>query len=138
MFCPANWRQSADELAFVIDDVDAKVVVWQDEEIGDTAARGARRLTGSSALWLQHDADGDGSYEAFLAGGSNADPAVDVDPSAALLLIYTAAFSGRPNGAMLSHTALITQGIVMARLTGIDAGLRVPELRAAVPHRRRS
>ncbi|HEV3133199.1 MAG TPA: AMP-binding protein [Acidimicrobiia bacterium] len=120
MFCPANWRQSADELAFVLDDVDAKVVVWQGEEIGDTV-RAARELVGSSALWLQHDAEGDGSYEAFLTGGSNADPARDVDPTAALLLIYTAAFTGRPNGAMLSHTALITQGIVMARLSDIDA-----------------
>jgi hypothetical protein len=26
----ANWRQSADELMFVIGDVDAKVVIWQD------------------------------------------------------------------------------------------------------------
>ena len=101
-------------------DADAKVVIWQDEEIGDTV-RAARELAGSRALWLQHDADGDGSYETFLAGASNADPAVDVDPSAALLLIYTAAFSGRPNGAMLSHTALITQGIVMGRLSDIDA-----------------
>ncbi|HEV8206027.1 MAG TPA: AMP-binding protein [Acidimicrobiia bacterium] len=119
MFCPANWRQSADELAFVLGDVDAKVVIWQDEEIGATV-RAARELAGSSALWLRHDADGGGSYEEFLTSASNADLAVGVDPSAALLLIYTAAFSGRPNGAMLSHTALITQGIVMGRLSDID------------------
>ena len=86
-----------------------------------TRCAAARELAGSTALWLRHDADGDGSYEAFLTGASNADPAVDVDPSAALLLIYTAAFSGRPNGAMLSHTALITQGLVMGRLSDIDA-----------------
>ena len=120
MFCPANWRQSADELAFAIGDVDAKVVMWQEEEIGATV-RAARELAGSSALWLRHDADGEGSYDEFLTGASNTDPAIDVDPSAALLLIYTAAFSGRPNGAMLSHRALITQGIVMGRLSDIDA-----------------
>src|SRR5215210_5588222 len=67
MFCPANWRQSADELAFIIDDVDAKVVIWQEEEIGDVV-RAARALAASSAMWLQHDADANGSYEAFLAG----------------------------------------------------------------------
>jgi acyl-CoA synthetase (AMP-forming)/AMP-acid ligase II len=119
MFCPANWRQSADELAFVLGDADPKVVIWQDKEIG-TTVRAARELAGSSAAWLQHDAEGDGSYEAFLSGGSNDDPALEVDPSEALLMMYTAAFSGRPNGAMLSHTALITQGIVMARLADID------------------
>jgi acyl-CoA synthetase (AMP-forming)/AMP-acid ligase II len=120
MFCPANWRQSVDEMAFVLDDIDAKVVVWQDEEIGDTV-RAARELAGSSARWLRHDADGDRSYEAFLGGASNADPGADVDASSELLLMYTAAFSGRPNAAMLSHTALITQGIVMGRLADINA-----------------
>jgi long-chain acyl-CoA synthetase len=119
IFCPANWRQSADELAFILRDLEPKVVVWQDEEIGATV-RAARKLAGSSAVWLQHDAEGDGSYEAFLSGGSNADPARDVDPSASVLVMYTAAFSGRPNGAMLSHTALVTQGTVMARLADID------------------
>src|SRR3981081_3506249 len=32
IFCPANWRQSADEIAFVIDDIRAKVVIWQEAE----------------------------------------------------------------------------------------------------------
>ena len=68
MFCPANWRQSTDELAFVLDDVDPKVVLWQGEEIGATV-RAARELAGSEALWLRHDADGDGTYEAFLRPG---------------------------------------------------------------------
>jgi acyl-CoA synthetase (AMP-forming)/AMP-acid ligase II len=120
MFCPANWRQSADELAFVVGDVDAKVVIGQDEEIGETV-QAARELAGSSALWLRHDADGDGSYEAFLGRATADDPATDVDPSASLLLMYTAAFSGRPNGAMLSHTALITQGIVMGHIADVGA-----------------
>jgi acyl-CoA synthetase (AMP-forming)/AMP-acid ligase II len=120
MFCPANWRQSADELAFVIDDIDPRVVVWQHEEIGATV-RAARELVGSSALWIRHDGQGDGSYEALVAGAANADPGSEVDPSSALLLMYTAAFSGRPNAAMLSHAALITQGLVMGRLADIDA-----------------
>jgi acyl-CoA synthetase (AMP-forming)/AMP-acid ligase II len=120
MFCPANWRQSADEMAFVVDDVDAKVVIWQDEEIGDTV-RGARDLAGSSALWLRHDADGDGSYEQFIADAPSDDRGDVIDPASSLLLIYTAAFSGRPNGAMLSHTALITQGVVMGHLADIGA-----------------
>src|SRR5439155_9145453 len=46
MFCPVNWRQSAKELEFVIDDLDARAVIWQDEEIGD-AARQARDASGS-------------------------------------------------------------------------------------------
>src|SRR3954471_4401891 len=63
IFCPANWRQSPQELPFVIDDVDARVVIWQDAEIGDTV-RKARHLSASDAAWVQHDA---GEYEALVA-----------------------------------------------------------------------
>ena len=42
MFCPVNWRQTADELAFVLDDLTPRVVVWQEAEIGDGGARRAR------------------------------------------------------------------------------------------------
>src|SRR5947209_1804487 len=69
VFCPVNWRQTAQELEFVINDVDPQVVIWQDEEIGE-AVRAAREASGSKALWLRHDADGDGSYETFLSAGS--------------------------------------------------------------------
>ena len=124
MFCPANWRQSAEEMAFVVDDLDATVVIWQEEEIGGTV-RDARAQSGSRGRWLRHDDPDSGadSYEAFLAGGTVEDPALEVDPAAALLVIYTAAFGGRPNGAMLSHTALIGQGQVMGRIAevGVDA-----------------
>jgi long-chain acyl-CoA synthetase len=118
MLCPANWRQSVEELAFVIDDFDARVVMWQETEIGETV-RAARAQATSTALWLQHDTDGDDGYEAFAATGSPDPPAVDVDPSAANLVIYTAAFAGRPNGAMLSHTALISGGLMLARFKEI-------------------
>jgi long-chain acyl-CoA synthetase len=118
MLGPANWRQSVEELAFVIDDFDARVVMWQETEIGETV-RAARAQATSSALWLQHDTDGGDGYEAFAAIGSTDPPAVDVDPSAANLVIYTAAFAGRPNGAMLSHTALISGALMLARLQDV-------------------
>jgi acyl-CoA synthetase (AMP-forming)/AMP-acid ligase II len=123
MFCPTNWRQSAEELAFVIDDIDARVVLWQEEEIGD-AVRDARAASASSALWLRHDTSprDDGSYEGFVASGADDDPEIDVDPAAPLLIIYTAAFGGRPNGAMLSHAALVSQGLVMGQLSEVDGG----------------
>jgi long-chain acyl-CoA synthetase len=119
MFCPANWRQTADELAFVIDDLDATVVVWQEEEVGDSV-RAARARASSPALWLQHDAapGAPDAYEDFLAAGSAADPDVPVDPGAGALIIYTAAFAGNPNGAVLSHTACIAQGLVYGHFTG--------------------
>src|SRR5437764_6254520 len=120
MFCPVNWRQSAKELEFVVDDLDPRVVIWQDEEIGANA-REAHDASGSKALWLQHDATGEGSYEDFLQSGSPDDPAADVDPTTPVLLLYTAAFAGRPNAAMISHRAIAAQDLVMAMLQGVTA-----------------
>lgn len=116
--CAANWRQSAEELRFVVEDFDARVVVWQGEQIGDAVAE-ARSRTGSPGLWIQHDDEGDDGYEAFVASGDEADPDLLVDPSAPLLTLYTAAFEGRPNGATLSHTALLMQDLVIGRVLDV-------------------
>jgi acyl-CoA synthetase (AMP-forming)/AMP-acid ligase II len=118
-FCPANWRQQPDELAFVIDDLDPRLVVWQEEEVGATVAAGRAAAAPSDAVWLQHDT---GEYESWLAGVTDtSDPDLDASDDAPLLLIYTAAFDGRPNAAMLSSRALIAQGLLMAPWSGIDA-----------------
>jgi acyl-CoA synthetase (AMP-forming)/AMP-acid ligase II len=125
VFCPVNWRQTAQEIEFVINDVDPRVVIWQDTEIG-AAVRAAREASGSKALWLQHDdADAEeGSYEAFLSTGPDDDLPQDVDPALPVLQLYTAAFTGQPNGAQLSHTAVVTQNLIMAMLQEITSDYR--------------
>jgi len=120
VFCPANWRQSAAEFSFVLSDAEPAVVFWQEAEIGDVL-RAVQAETESKALWLQHDGSGEGSYEAFLADAPPHEPAVAVDETDAVLMMYTAAFTGSPNGALLSHRALVTQGSYVARIMGIEA-----------------
>ncbi len=122
-----NWRQSADEMAFAIDDAGAAVTVWRDAEVGETvrAAR-AKATNGQSGVWLRHDtaAADPGGYEAFLEAGAPDDPGIEVDAAAPVLMLYTAAFTGTPNGALLSQQALLVQALVMANLQRIDAGYR--------------
>src|SRR5262245_24475600 len=116
LFCPANWRQQPAELAFVIDDLDPRVVVWQQEEVGDTVFAGRELAREHGARWIGHDT---GEYEQWLPGRAD-DPDDDAPDDAPLLLIYTAAFDGRPNAAMLPSRALIAQGLLMAPWSGID------------------
>jgi acyl-CoA synthetase (AMP-forming)/AMP-acid ligase II len=120
ILCPANWRSSADELRFVLDDLDPALVVWQDEEIGPVV-RAALDAAPKAAL-IRHDApddDPDG-YEAVLAAAAPVDAeAADVDPDQPLLAMYTAAFDGRPSAALLSHTALLVQDLVVGRMQDI-------------------
>jgi long-chain acyl-CoA synthetase len=116
MVCPANWRQSAEELAFVLDDFDPKVVIWQQEEIGETVGK-ARALAQGAATWWQHDANGPDTYESVVAAADDSDPFGPVDPDLPVLVIYTAAIHGRPNGSLLTQRNLLAMGLEAAYLT---------------------
>lgn len=98
VFCPANWRQSADELRFVLDDLTPRVVVWEHSEAAATLAPGGE----GAASWVLAGEE----YEEFLASGS-AGEAPAVEDTAPVLALYTAAFDGRPNAALLSSAALV-------------------------------
>lgn len=120
MCCPANWRQTTAELDRVVADLEPTIVVWQEEEVGESV----RAVSRGDAGWICHDAGDAGSeYEALLAaaGSDERDADAPTDPEAAVLLIYTAAFGGRPSAAMLSHRALVTQALVMADLMAYDS-----------------
>ena len=119
MICPANWRQSADELGFLIEDFDPAVIFWQDEEIGPQV-RAVRTSVTTGATWIQHDTDDETGYDRKV-GQCSADPVeVDVDPDSALLIIYTAAIVDRPAGSMLSHRNLMAMATMTGAVTEVD------------------
>jgi acyl-CoA synthetase (AMP-forming)/AMP-acid ligase II len=122
VLCPANWRLSAEELAFVFDDVEPSLVLWQVAEIGGKvrALRSARPRY--RCPWVQVDgADGSAEYERWLAPAGPAPQWPDVDAAEPVVMIYTAAHEGRPNGALLSHRAWVLQNLVTAWVQGTGA-----------------
>jgi long-chain acyl-CoA synthetase len=112
ILCPANWRQSADELAFVLDDLAPAVVI---AEASESAERARARTT---ARWLTAGEE----YEAYVAGGTPAEPTVEVPPDSPVLALYTAAFDGRPAAALLSHSALIAHSMAMLHIRQMEDG----------------
>jgi len=120
---PANWRMSTGEIRTVIDDVDRRIGFGQQAELGETHCA-ARLDTGRERLWCQHDGEGTDCFDSLLASGPDLDREWTVDPELPLLGIYTAAFSGRPAAAMLSHTALLLQGMLSAQGQAIDEETR--------------
>ena len=109
--CLANWRQSAEELGFVLDDLDPAVVVWQGGEILERVEQARAAYTGAARWIADHELDS-------LPGGAPADH--DVDPDEPVLAMYTAAFEGKPAAALLSQTALLTQDLVLGRMLWVD------------------
>lgn len=120
--CPVNWRQTAEELCFVLEDFRPQVVFWQEEELGDLcrAARHAARL---DAAWFVHDGYSEPGYEQLVAAAATT-PAEVVEPrippdERSLLTIYTSAFGGRPSGAQISESGLFLQSLTHAAALGI-------------------
>jgi len=119
IFCPANWRMSAEETIRVIDDLDPQVVFWQELEVGEEA-RKAVGLHRGTRPWIQHDGVGEGSYEHFVAGHPDHDDDMRVDLATPVLALYTAAFDGYPKAALLSHQAILCQGLTSGYGFAID------------------
>lgn len=115
IFCPANWRQSEDELRFVLNDLSPAAVVWEPSDTVTSlqAQSGATR----TAVWVQAGED----YEQLVASGSIREfPQVaDAEP---VLALYTAAFDGRPNAALLSSAALIAHSTSLLVVRQMEPG----------------
>jgi acyl-CoA synthetase (AMP-forming)/AMP-acid ligase II len=109
VWTPVNWRQSAEEMAFVLDDARPAVVFWQAEGIGETVTRARELATADRTIWLRQD----DSYEELLAGVDERE-LPEVDPDLPVLQMYTSAFGGYPNGALIDQTAILLQDLVLA------------------------
>ena len=101
MLCPANWRQSSDELRFVLDDLEPAVVVWEPGPLEEALAPLRAEAT---ARWICHNGTGRGLLRGVGRGSARHRPVPRGRPrTRPVLLLYTAAFDGRPNGALLSQ-----------------------------------
>jgi acyl-CoA synthetase (AMP-forming)/AMP-acid ligase II len=119
MLCPLNWRLAAAEAEFVLLDFDPSIVFWQQQETGELA-ESLRRGHPAAVPWIQIDGTGHRSYEALIDEAGTVDLETPVDPALPLLVIYTAAFEGRPHGAQLHHVGLLETGVVRAFLAGVS------------------
>ncbi|GAA2447670.1 AMP-binding protein [Actinomadura vinacea] len=131
IFCPANWRQSADELAHVLDDLAPAVVVWEEgsgggvsrEEVEKARGAGPGGQVSPDARWVRSGEE----YEAYVAAAAPLTASVPAseagtDAGAPVLALYTAAFDGRPNAALLSHSALIAHSMALLHIRQMEDG----------------
>ncbi|OQY48638.1 MAG: hypothetical protein B6240_04415 [Desulfobacteraceae bacterium 4572_87] len=97
---PINWRLSADEVAYNLNDCSPKIV-FSDPEFEEMLESLKSKLT-SVEDYYNLGTGGFKPFDTLLDQGSVFEP-VDVSTDDGFVIIHTAAVAGRPRGALLSH-----------------------------------
>src|SRR3954462_14752495 len=119
---PVNFRLVADEVAFVLQDSGAKVLVV-DAALAGVGAKAREQAPDVAAVLTLGE-----EYEAALAAGGGEPPDVVGDEDEPAFIMYTSGTTGRPKGAVLTHHNLLMH--VFSQVTHLGWN---PEDRVAVP-----
>jgi len=107
---PLNWRLSADEIHFNLNDCEPEALFVDSEFQSLTKDLKDRLPTIKKYYNLQPERGDFNTYDSLMNNQGDFE-AVDVSDDDGLVLIHTAAVEGKPRGALLSHGNLLCAGL---------------------------
>ena len=104
---PVNWRLAGPEIAYILDDAEAKLL-FVGREFTDSVDDLRRGLKHTDAfIAYESEAPGYLSIADFLSGAPDTPPYASTNEQDVVVQLYTSGTTGHPKGAMLHHHALI-------------------------------
>ncbi|WP_084103388.1 long-chain-fatty-acid--CoA ligase [Demequina sp. NBRC 110056] len=119
MAVPMNIRLSPVELAYIIDDADADIVMV-DQPLAPLIAAASQATDRIKRVIVFGEAgEGQESIASLLAEPLDGFEAPDVPESTPCLIMYTSGTTGKPKGAVLDHGNIAAQALTCIRANGI-------------------
>ncbi|WP_343601057.1 fatty-acid--CoA ligase FadD5, partial [Mycobacterium sp.] len=119
---PVNFRLTPAELAFLVDDCQARVMVT--ESVLAAVAAGVRDTAPAlSTIVVAGGVTEDGllGYEDLIGEPGDPHQPVDVSEESPALIMYTSGTTGRPKGAVLTHANLAAETLIALYTNGVDS-----------------
>ena len=117
---PMNPLLRAREIAYYLEDSGASVLfAWHEQ--AEAALQAARQAGVERVVCVGGEGEvGAESFAELLAAAEPADLLVQRDPAEAAVILYTSGTTGRPKGALLSHSSLLWNAQVSSELHTIE------------------
>lgn len=127
VFNPINFRLAANELKFILEDADPKVILFE-KALAPHVSEIQQYFSGMSFWYVDDEApDYAESYHEAVAGASGDRPEADeVTEDDLYAIMYTSGTTGRPKGVMHRHRDMVEQSLIIIagmNLTEEDRGL---------------
>ena len=118
---PLNYRLTADEIEYIVDDSDARAFIFGSEFIDriDAVRKNLPKVPAANFIVVGKDRDGrDRSYDDLLVGQPDTEPShKEVSAAATPAMIYTSGTTGRPKG--VARRGSVDPVLIMGIIQGL-------------------